>query len=166
MDSIGWALALVPPLHAVIVATPLIRSDLRYRRLPNRLVLPLIATALVCTALASALLDEWYRFGAALMSSSLLFGLGVWLAIRSQIGMGDVKLATGIAQSLGWFHPLLPWFALAVAFVLASAQALVRRVPKHIAFGPYLLLGFALSITWVANRQLPVVELLGWASHR
>ena len=165
MDSIGWALALIPPLHAVIVATPLIRSDLRFRRLPNRLVLPFLATATGCTALASAVLNEWSRFGMAVLSSCLIFGLGLWLALRQQLGMGDVKLATGLAQSLGWFHPLLPWSALAVAFLLASTQALIRRVPQHIAFGPYLLLGFALSIAWVANRQLPVVELLGWASH-
>lgn len=165
MDSIGWAVALVPPLHAVLVATPLIRSDLRRRRLPNRLVLPFVASSLGCTALASALLSDWSRFGYALLSGASIFLLGFWLAVRGQLGMGDVKLAAGLAQTLGWFHPALPWIALALAFVMAFIHVLAQRAPKNIAFGPYLLLGFVASIAWFANREIPTVELLGWASH-
>lgn len=165
MDSIGWAVALIPPLHAVTVATPLIRSDLRERRLPNRLVLPFLASSIICTTIASVLVSDWARLGFALLSSVSVFGLGLWLAVRGQLGMGDVKLATGLAQSLGWFHPVLPWFGLAVAFLFASLQALAQRMPRQIAFGPYLIFGFVASIAWVANRELPTTELLWWASH-
>lgn len=165
MDSIGWAVALIPPLHAVAVATPLIRSDLRRRRLPNRLVLPFLASALLCTAVASGLLADWQRFGYAILSCVAVFGLGLWLSFSGQLGMGDVKLAAGLAQSLGWFHPILPWVGLGIAFLFASIQALAQRLPNQIAFGPYLMLGFVVSIAWFANRELPAVELLGWASH-
>lgn len=175
MDSIGWALALVPPLHALAVALPLAKTDLRERRLPNRLVLPVLASAFLFTGLASAVLSDWSRFGYALLTSVTVFLLGIWLSLRGQLGMGDVKLATALAQSLAWFSPQLAFVALVVAFLFASIHILVRQIKRKVpgrpssdslAFGPYLLMGFALTLAWVGgNREVPELELLGWPSH-
>lgn len=178
MDSIGWAVALIPPLHAAAVTFPLIRSDLRERRLPNRLVLPFLATTLVSTLVASFLLEDWGRFSWALLSGALVFVGGCAIALKDYLGMGDVKLASGLGMALGWFDPVLPWMAFSGAFLLASLQILMQkyrggRARTHttlpplptIPFGPYLLAGFMVSIAWVSNREVPQVELLRWASH-
>lgn len=174
MDSIGWVVAALPPVHAAVVTLPLIRSDLRERRLPNRLVLPLLATSLICSVLAAALMSDWLRLGWAFVCSLSVFLLGLGMALGGRLGMGDVKLGTALAHALGFLNPLLPWVGLALAFLLASGEVVVswvRRLRRRsrplnpIAFGPYLLAGFLLSTFAVFGRELPAVELLGWASH-
>jgi leader peptidase (prepilin peptidase)/N-methyltransferase len=158
------------------VSLPLVKTDLRERRLPNRLVLPVLASSIVFTALASTVLNDWSRFWYALLTSFTVFFFGVWLNLRGQLGMGDVKLATALAQSIAWFSPHLAFAALVVAFSAAMVQILVLHIKRRrrfgsrpsdsLAFGPYLLLGFAVTLAWVGGtRELPELELLGWASH-
>lgn len=177
MDSIGWAVALLPPIHAATVATPLVLTDLRQRRLPNRLVLPVLASAVICTTIASALTTEWMRLGWSFFSSVTIFLIGLTLVRWSQVGMGDVKLAMALGHALGWFNPGLPWMAIWLAYMLASVQSIWRRyrksrsrvalaaVEESIAFGPYLFAGFILSLYLVSAQQFPELQLLGWTRH-
>ena len=124
--------------------------------------------------LAAALLLDWMRLAWAFVSSLSVFLLGLGMALTGRLGMGDVKLATALAHALGFLNPVLPWIGLALAFLLASGQVFagwLRRLIRHsaplspIAFGPYLLAGFLLSTFAVFGRELPEVQLLGWASH-
>jgi leader peptidase (prepilin peptidase)/N-methyltransferase len=65
--------------------------------------------------------------------------------------MGDVKLITVIALSLGWFSPWSPLLAvivaLAAAVVVVIAGLLAGRIKLNatLPLGPYLLVGFVVA---------------------
>jgi leader peptidase (prepilin peptidase)/N-methyltransferase len=136
---------------------PLVIYDLRERRLPNKLTLPGLAVALVSLALTM----EWGKFLVSVGISSLFFLVGTLISMRGWIGMGDVKLFTGLSMFLTWFDPVLVWQAALWAFGLAAAVVVFGFVAKKmtarstIALGPYLLLGF-----WVAIAPT-VISTLG-----
>jgi leader peptidase (prepilin peptidase)/N-methyltransferase len=123
---------------------PLVIYDLRERRLPNKITLP----GLVVVLISLALTLEWGKFLIAVAISALLFLVGTLLSIRGWIGMGDVKLFTGLSMLLAWFDPMLVWQASVWAFGIAAAVVvagfLVKKMTARstIALGPYLLVGF------------------------
>lgn len=137
---------------------PLIIYDLRERRLPNKITLPGLAIVLVSLALTF----EWQRFLVAIGFSALLFAIGTLISTRGWIGMGDVKLFTGLSMLLAWFDPSLIWQASLWAFGIASAFVLVAYLAKKmtarstIALGPYLLIGF-----WVAVSPVVIARFGG-----
>jgi leader peptidase (prepilin peptidase) / N-methyltransferase len=115
--------------------------DLRYRLIPNRIVLP--ATAVVLVAQIAFYPDqalEWV--GGAL--GAALFLLLPTLVLPAGIGMGDVKLALLIGAMLG--KEVLP--ALLLGFVSVWPVAIYlfarhgRAARKHaLPFGPPLAFG-------------------------
>ncbi len=136
------------PLYLVAVAWPLTVIDLRERRLPNRLTLPAIPITLLGQGLEIILGADPWRLLSAFVTASAAFAVCLLLNRFAGLGMGDVKLISGITLSLGWFSPLLPLAALLIAFVAAGAVSLVlvvlqkTRMGSSIALGPYLLFGF------------------------
>lgn len=136
------------PLYLVAVAWPLTVIDLRERRLPNRLTLPAIPITLLGQGLAILLGADPWRLLVAFATASVAFVVCLLLNRFAGLGMGDVKLISGIALSLGWFSPLLPLAALLIAFLTAGLASLVlvalqkTRMGSSIALGPYLLFGF------------------------
>ena len=128
---------------------PLVVYDLRERRLPNKITLPGVAVVLVSLALTM----QWGRFLIALGVSSLLFLVGTLISVRGWIGMGDVKLFTGLSMLLAWFDPALVWQASLWAFGSAAGVVLFGFLMKKmtarstIALGPYLLIGFWVVVT-------------------
>jgi leader peptidase (prepilin peptidase)/N-methyltransferase len=129
---------------------PLMVIDFRERRLPNKITVPGIVVSLIGLLLTF----EWSRVLTALAISALLFVIGTLISIRGWIGMGDVKLVTGLSLLLAWFDPALVWQATLWSFGLATAVVLVGFIAKKmtarstIALGPYLLVGF-----WVVIIQ-------------
>lgn len=150
--------ALLGVLYLLAVAAPLTIIDLRERRLPNKYVVPAFAVALVGQTAASALGASLIRLPVAVGLAIVLLAFGVAANLKFDFGMGDVKLISAMALSLGWFDPLLPLLALFLASVAASAWVGARVVfagaslKGSIALGPYLLLGFAASSTLIILR--------------
>lgn len=136
------------PLYLVAVSLPLTVIDLRERRLPNRLTLPAFPITLAGQGLAVALGEGIWPMIGAIISSLLAFTACLLLNRFAGLGMGDVKLISGITLALAWFSPLLPLVALLIAFVAAGAISLAllalrkTRMGSSIALGPYLLFGF------------------------
>jgi leader peptidase (prepilin peptidase)/N-methyltransferase len=100
----------------------LVLYDLREHRIPNRVVLPGIAT---CVALSLA---EGIHTSAGLYLGAAFIALmfTVSLATPAVLGMGDVKLALLILCALGGFAS----FALLIAFelyALVGVALLIRR---------------------------------------
>jgi leader peptidase (prepilin peptidase)/N-methyltransferase len=128
---------------------PLVFFDLKERRLPNKITLPGIAVVLLSLAAAA----EWAKFGVSLLVGISVFLIGLLLSIRGWIGMGDVKLFTGLGMLLAWFDPLLVWQATFWAFLSAGLFVVVGYLAKKmtarstLALGPYLLIGFWIAIT-------------------
>ena len=120
--------------------------DLRERRLPNRIVLPSIAIALVAQAiLHPGQMLEWLASGAG----AAAFFLVPQLVYRGGVGMGDVKLAFLIGLVLG--TAVVP--AVFVATITASLAALALLVSRGakarkagIPYGPFLAAGALLAL--------------------
>jgi leader peptidase (prepilin peptidase)/N-methyltransferase len=127
---------------------PLIVTDLRERRLPNKITIPGFFVSL----LGLALTLEWQRVLVALAISILLFGVGTLISVAGWIGMGDVKLIAGLSLLLAWFDPALIWQSTLWAFgsstLVVFLGFLVKKITARstIALGPYLLLGFWMAI--------------------
>jgi leader peptidase (prepilin peptidase)/N-methyltransferase len=144
----NFDLAWLGPLYLIAVSWPLTVIDLRERRLPNRLTLPLFPIALLGQGIAVLTGQDAWRLLGALVAALIAFIVALALNLFAGLGMGDVKLIAGIALVLGWFNPLLPAVAILVAFVAAGATSLVllalrkTRMGSSIALGPYLLFGF------------------------
>lgn len=151
-------LVLLQSLYIVCIVAFLYCSytDLRTRRIPNRVTYPLLLITLLVMALCGSLLQA--------VLGGLLTG-GILLVPRilggsEKAGMGDVKLSAlggmlvgpGYAFSALFISFFLAWIIL-MPFVLS--KRLHRSQP--VAFGPYLALGFILVIalyiwpdTWAA----------------
>lgn len=136
------------PLYLVAVAWPLTVIDIRERRLPNRLTLPVFPITVIGQGLAIWLGEDVWRLFGALLAAIVAFVIALVLNRIAGLGMGDVKLIAGITLALAWFSPLLPLAALFVAFVTAGVVSLAllvlrkTRMGSSIALGPYLLFGF------------------------
>jgi leader peptidase (prepilin peptidase)/N-methyltransferase len=142
----GASLAVVSPLSAgvvgalgcvVLVAVSV--TDLETRRVPNRVIVPSLAVAL----LARTALDPSARWAVgALASGGLLFVLAV--AHPAGLGMGDVKLGAFLGALLGWYGILALVLGSFAAFVPAAA-VLVRRgragAKVGLPFAPFLAAG-------------------------
>lgn len=133
------AAALIPVVYLIAVTPALVRSDLRERRLPNRMVVPGIVVGVIAAALQPSVLPVLVALGYA--------GLLLIFALAGGVGMGDVKLAALLglacpAAGVGVGAPI-------AAFLLGGAAASVALM-RHgrrarIAFGPAMLAGY-----WVA----------------
>lgn len=153
------ALCLGVAVGAVAGATPhLLWIDLRIRRLPDRIVLPLIGVT------AAGLLGARAAGGPAPIPgghdplTALLIGVAAGLLVllvsilggRGRglaIGLGDVKLAVVLGALTGLAGTGAVLAAFVVAQVCALCEALVRvavlrqGLAARIAYGPHLLIG-------------------------
>lgn len=137
----AWA-ALAAGFCAVLVALSVI--DAQHRIVPNRIVLPAAAVALVAhTAIDPSL--EWLAWGLAAAGALFL----VVLAYPKGLGMGDVKLAlllgamlgasVTVALMIGLFAALLP-----SAVLLSRHGATARKMGVPLV--PFLALGAVVAL--------------------
>lgn len=145
--------ALAAGLCAVLVTLSAI--DWNHRIVPNRIVLPAAAIALVAhTAIEPSL--EWLV--AAVCAAGFLFA--AVLAYPKGLGMGDVKLAlllgaalgasVGVALMIGMFAALVP---AAVLFARHGSAARKMGLP----FVPFLSLGAVVALfagEWILDAYL------------
>ncbi|EGX61613.1 type IV peptidase [Streptomyces zinciresistens K42] len=123
--------------------------DLRVRRLPDVLTLPLAAAALALLGLV-ALVPEHAGEWPTSLGGALALGGGyflLWYVNPGGMGFGDVKLALGAGAVLGWYGwptVLLGTFAAFLSgAVYGGALVVLRRAGRTTAvpFGPFLLGG-------------------------
>ncbi|MGW1542408.1 prepilin peptidase [Streptomyces sp. NPDC002309] len=123
--------------------------DVRVRRLPDPLTLPLAAGTLALLGVAALVPGHAGEWGTALLGAPALGGFYLLLFLINPAGMGfgDVKLALGAGAVLGWYGwgaVLLGTFAAFVCgAVYGGALVVVRRAGRKTAipFGPFLLAG-------------------------
>ncbi|MEW2622203.1 A24 family peptidase [Streptomyces sp. NPDC048106] len=123
--------------------------DVRVRRLPDVLTLPLAAAALALLGLASLLPGHAGHWLTALSGAAVLgvaYGV-LHLLNPAGMGFGDAKLALGMGAALGWYGwpvVLLGTFAAFLSGALyGGALVVVRKASRKtgVAFGPFLLGG-------------------------
>jgi leader peptidase (prepilin peptidase)/N-methyltransferase len=133
--------------------------DLREHRLPNRLVLPAFPVAFLAQLIATIISADWARQLSAVLIALAVGVIGLGANYIDTLGMGDVKLATVIALTLGYFNPWLPVIAIGIAFVLAFAVVIVLitlgkvKIGSSIPLGPYLLVSFiGANLSWLITN--------------
>jgi leader peptidase (prepilin peptidase)/N-methyltransferase len=140
------------PLLWVLVVLSFI--DLEHKLLPNRIVVPAMASGIVLLGIAASFgpgVHPWLR---ALAGGAVAFAGFFVLALISPrgMGMGDVKLSAVLGLALAYQG----WGRLFVGFLIAFAAGAVggialvaaRRagMKSEVPFGPYLALGTIVSV--------------------
>ena len=157
-------LLIIPIGYLLLASIPLVLTDIREHRLPNRFTYPAILLAFAGTGFAALSQGAYLELISAHLSSTATFGIGYLLAKYASVGMGDVKLITATNHLLAWFSPWLVLFALTASFVLASLVSslglLSRKISwqSPVAMGPYLLAGFFMFVGLPA-AEITVVAL-------
>lgn len=158
----GW----LTPVYVVfaVAGTALAVIDVRTHRLPNALVFPLDWATGALLTLAALGTGEWWALGRAALGGLAAFALyQVFYRVtrRSRgIGYGDVKLSLSLGTILAWHSWSLLLTGIFATHLLATVVVIVLVLVRRsgwkaaIAFGPYMLLGTALALTWV--------RLTGW----
>lgn len=135
-----------PVLGALGVAAA--RSDVRQRRIPDRL----LAVGVLCAAAVAAAVEVLdgrrpamsMLMGAAVAALPLL---AVHLVSPAGLGFGDVKYAAVTGALLGVIAISLGAFAIAIACALAIIGVVTRRWPrKSIPFGACLAVSAVLCV--------------------
>lgn len=138
------------------VSAALLVIDIRQHRLPNVLVFPLLGTTTLLVVAAGILASDLGAVGRALLGGLILGAgyLGLYLISPSGLGLGDVKLAPVLGMLAAWYSwvdlalmALLPFL---LGGIVALALLALRRAGRKtmLAFGPYMLLGAAVVLTW------------------
>lgn len=143
--------------------------DLETHRLPNAIVLPGYAVALIGLGIPALLAGDLGRLGVAAAGAGILFGAYALMAVAwpGGMGMGDVKLAGVLGAFLGFSG----WAALAVgafaAFVLGGVVSILllatRRVSRKggIPFGPWMIAGAWVGLVLGASIGAAYLSLFG-----
>jgi prepilin peptidase CpaA len=84
----------------VPLAAGITYMDVRYRRIPNKLVLMI----LIGGAIINTIFAGWNGLLASLGGSALAFGLMLFLHIFATMGAGDVKLFAAVGSVVGLSH--------------------------------------------------------------
>ena len=153
--DVDWVLPAY--LWFVAVTVTLILTDLDSKLIPNRILFPGTAVALVL--LIGGAIIESGPIVRPLAGGVIYFALLLVLALiaRGGFGFGDVKLAF----LLGLFTAYQSWDALVVAvfaaFLLGGLVSLIlvvfriRSRKDSIPFGPYLVVGAYIAIVWAGT---------------
>lgn len=152
-----------------ITTVALAAIDFEHMRLPDALVFPSAAAALVLLVVAAAVSGDWAALGRGALGALILGGLYfvLWFAYPRGMGFGDVKLAVPLGLVLGF----MGWGVLAVGAILgpvlgtaAGVVAMLRarawrgvRMP----YGPWMIAGFWVAVLWGAQLY---DDYLAWAS--
>jgi len=145
-SAIGPVPAAIPGLYLAAVGPELTRIDLREKRLPNRIVLPGLVVGIAAAA------GSWLTSGVPPLVpvvAGVAFGGGLFLiALAGGMGMGDVKLAAliGLASPTTPLAIGSPIVAFLTGGLVSVAVLLARGPRQHIAFGPFLILGYFTSL--------------------
>jgi leader peptidase (prepilin peptidase) / N-methyltransferase len=140
---------LVAPFGLLLAAV-----DLRVRRLPDVLTLPLAVATAALLGLASILPGANGSWEDALLGGVVLAGsyLVLFLVHPRGFGFGDVKLALTAGVALGWYGWQALFAGAFLGFLLqagwGAALIVAGRAGRKTAlpFGPFMVLGAALTV--------------------
>lgn len=137
--------AAIVVLVVAMATVPLVVADVRERRLPNALTVPILLAGLASTV-GGVVAGRTPGELPAVLATALALGV---LNLAGGLGRGDVKLGTGLALPLAAVDPGLALLAPVLAFLLAGAWSLpsaLRGGGERMPFGPFQLAAFWLVI--------------------
>ncbi|MFJ8188246.1 prepilin peptidase [Streptomyces sp. NPDC096094] len=156
--ALAAATGIRPELAVWLLLAPagvlLAAVDLRVRRLPDPLTLPLAGTALALLGLTALVPEHAGEWTTALLGA-LALGAGyfvLFLVNPAGMGFGDVKLALTAGAVLGWYGWPTVMLGTFAGFLLGAlyggALVVARRAGRKTAipFGPFLIAGAFLGV--------------------
>jgi prepilin signal peptidase PulO-like enzyme (type II secretory pathway) len=158
-SNLTWIPALFRTLHLLVLLL-LTVTDFEQHRIPNVVVYPAIALALLAILVDPSIEDLSALVGGATggVAFLLLYLFGwVYAALRrsseAALGAGDVKLAAYIGLIIGWPGVTIALGLGVLAGGVAAATALLVHIARKrchagvsMAYGPYLALGAAVLL--------------------
>lgn len=108
------------------LAVAIAYMDVRYRRIPNKLVLGTLMGGLII----NAVFDGWTGLFVSFGGFALAFGLMLFLHVFATMGAGDVKLFAAVGAIVGISHvvPTLMIVALTGGVLAVGKMIYARRV--------------------------------------
>lgn len=151
-NASGWLAAATCALGVLVLACTgvwLAATDIRYHRLPRKVVWPLYPAVTALLGVSAILAGEPVRWWWMLWGLMIMGGLFVLLRLvyPAGMGLGDVRLAGVLGIATGFASVGHTFMAIAVTFVLAglfSAVLLAMQkidMTSRVAFGPFMLVG-------------------------
>jgi len=136
------------------VTAPLAFIDLRMKRLPNFITLPITIISIVIFVFHWIFITNSWFIPIITAFAIFLFYISLHLLTRRNFGRGDVKLSLPLAIALVTIDVKIAISSNIIAFYLAGFYALYKYCKgarrTYIAFGPFMLFGF-----WAATL-LPI----------
>ena len=140
LETLELLITLIPLSYVAGAMIPIISSDITQGRVPNKIVLPMLATTLLCWLTLAIWQGEWAKFGISILLLVATTILGLFLHAKFQlIGMGDVKLMATLTMILSWFSwgfallfmpaIVLSAFIFGLFIVLVSRMTMLRLAP-------------------------------------
>jgi leader peptidase (prepilin peptidase)/N-methyltransferase len=139
-------LLFIPVAYLIAIAIPLLATDLKEHRLPNKLVLPLFPIWLLTSITYVVLTADWWNalLMPLLLSVAYLL-LGIVANYFDWIGMGDVKLITAMVLSLSGvslFVLVVPFVAIAIAIPISLVLLMKQGRTLTLPLAPYIYAGY------------------------
>jgi len=113
--TLALALLFVP------LAVTIVYMDVRYRRIPNKLVLLTLLGGLIINTVFAGWAGLWTSLG----GTALAFGMMFMLHLFATMGAGDVKLFAAVGSVIGLAH-VLP--ALVIVALVGGVMAFFKMV--------------------------------------
>src|SRR6266545_464655 len=151
---LGWSLALPAFVASAVIGVVLAVIDMRQRRLPYVLTVPMYALCLISFGAESILTGDYSPLVRSALAGAATFAGFLLLALMfaGQLGLGDVVLTGWLAMCLGW----LGWDRVALGLLAGLIlQALVGAVSRArdgpgprrtLPMGPALVAGWLVGI--------------------
>ena len=139
-----------PALYLLLVSVPLLVMDIRTRRLPNKILMPVYPVWLISSVSYAVMSGDW-------LSSVVLplaIGIPVFIALlvmnyKDSLGMGDVKLLVAMGLSLSW-KSFWVWAIVPATIIIGVIGVIfivyVIRKENRIALAPFAFVAYALTI--------------------
>ena len=153
---IGPAWVLGAYLLFVATTVVLVLTDLDHKRIPNRILYPATAAALVLLTAGAGADGSIGSMPRALAGGGIYFGVLLVIALlaRGGFGMGDVKLAFLLGTFLAFQSWDTLWSGIFLASLIGGLVSLFLLITKKkgrkdaIPFGPPLILGAWVALVW------------------
>lgn len=104
IEQLQLLITLIPLAYVAGAMIPIILSDVRENKVPNKIVVPLMVLTLLCWLALAIWQGEWIKFGISILLLVAITLLGLFLHIKvGALGMGDIKLIATLTLVLSWF---------------------------------------------------------------
>ncbi|KKQ51104.1 hypothetical protein A2865_04640 [Candidatus Woesebacteria bacterium RIFCSPHIGHO2_01_FULL_39_17] len=134
-------------LTTILIAIFII--DLEHQIIPDELVFIIFGLSLFMLIVSSN--DQLYKIIFASFMASTFFLLLHFITRGRGMGLGDAKLVLALSPILGW-PQIMVWIFL--SFIIGAVVGLfliaIKKASfgKHIAFGPFLVIAFFITLFW------------------